>query len=343
MPVFNRNRHSGSSGVAAAYTIDNSCRFNDDDSANMSRSVTGSNRNLFTLSWWYKRSNLGTLAGFFNTFRTGTSAGFGIRFDTTNKLRMNNWNGSAETFDKITTQVFRDTSAWGHFVIAYDFANGTAEDRIKVYHNGVRITSFSTNTNPSAEDLGYWNTSNTHNIAREDGANEFDGYMAEVVHIDGAALAASSFGETDTNGNWVPIDPSSLTFGTNGFHLDFAVAPATGNGAGTDVSGEANHFTDSGLAAADQMNDSPSDSAADDVGNYCTGNPLAKNVLANCTMTDGNLVGTQTGSDQGMEGTQSFDIANDLVYWEVTQSAATPYNGIKPVGTIHNGNGPLSY
>ena len=51
----------------------------------------------------------------------------------------------------------------------------------------------------------------------------FDGYMAEIVSIDGQALDPTSFGEFDEDSPtiWKPIDVSGLTFGTNGFYLEF--------------------------------------------------------------------------------------------------------------------------
>ena len=51
----------------------------------------------------------------------------------------------------------------------------------------------------------------------------WDGYMAEVVWIDGLHLTPTSFGEFDEDSPtiWKPIDVSDLTFGNNGFYLDF--------------------------------------------------------------------------------------------------------------------------
>ncbi|MEL0193440.1 MAG: hypothetical protein VW865_14220, partial [Halieaceae bacterium] len=76
-------------------------------------------------------------------------------------------------------------------------------------------------------------------------AREFDGYMAEVNFIDGTAYDESSFGETKS-GIWVPKDPSGLTYGTNGFRLNFGdtveangfnTVTYTGNGSSQSVSG----------------------------------------------------------------------------------------------------------
>jgi hypothetical protein len=43
----------------------------------------------------------------------------------------------------------------------------------------------------------------------------YDGYLAEVLFLDGQALDPTSFGEFDEDsGIWKPIDVSGLTFGT---------------------------------------------------------------------------------------------------------------------------------
>ena len=119
-------------------------------------------------------------------------------------------------------------------------------------------------------------------MRRPAGSVPADGYLSEFVFIDGLQLDASSFGEFNSDGVWVPIDPSGLTFGTKGFYLDFKVAPGTGNGAGTDVSGNANHFTDSGLAAVDQFSSSPTN-------NHCTMVSLPEPAKITDTFADGNM------------------------------------------------------
>jgi hypothetical protein len=79
-------------------------------------------------------------------------------------MRIWSYNGSSFLVNKYTTQVFRDVSAWYHVVLVADTANSTAEDRIRLFVNGQRITSFGTNVNPSQNaDLdfnvsGYVNT-----------------------------------------------------------------------------------------------------------------------------------------------------------------------------------------
>jgi hypothetical protein len=285
MPVFNRNRHSGSSGVAAAYTIDNSCRFNDDDSPATAHTynAVGSSDKIATLSWWMKLGNLGITRKIFD-FDSGQEQ---IDLHTNDKMRITY--ASVEAL--ITTQVFRDCGAWYHCVWRIDTTDAAGGDRLRLYVNGSEVTAFDTDSNPTVNTImgGMGINTNVATVGATQGvANEFDGYLAEVAMCDGQSLGPGSFGETDDNGQWVPKDLSGLTFGNNGFWLDFAVAPGTGNGAGTDVSGNANHFTDTGLAAADKTLDSPSDDADNKIGNYWTWNPL--NVTGgSTTLSDGNL------------------------------------------------------
>ena len=130
-------------------------------------------------------------------------------------------------FRKISTALYRDPSSWYHFMVAYDSANVTAEDRIKMYVNGERITSFGTNENPDSGKDAFVNKTKIHAIGRfayngdlqEDGA--LNGYLAEVHLIDGTALTPTSFGETGDYGEWKPKEVSGLTYGTNGFYLPF--------------------------------------------------------------------------------------------------------------------------
>ena len=82
--------------------------------------------------------------------------------------------------------------------------------------------------------------------------------------IDGQQLDPTSFGEFDEDsGIWKPIDVSGLTFGTNGFYLDFEDSSALGN----DVSGNDNDFTVNNLTAIDQSTDTCTN-------NFATLNPL---------------------------------------------------------------------
>jgi hypothetical protein len=162
---------------------------------------------------------------------------------------------SQNTQFRRTTQVFRDFSAWYHFIVAVDTTQGTANDRIKFYVNGSQVTTFSATANPgSSADTGI-NATTQHTIGRGSGAqytssaNTFDGYLADVHLIDGQQLTPSSFGEFDTNNVWQPIDYAG-SFGTNGFHLPFS-DNSTAAALGTDTSGNGNTWTVNNITPSD--------------------------------------------------------------------------------------------
>jgi hypothetical protein len=168
------------------------------------------------------------------------------------------WDG-ATYGDLTTTQVFRDTSGWNHFLLAWDTTQSTASNRTRVYLNGTEITSFTTwNGNTvvyPTQNVEFWTfDDNLHEIGRRKvgPGNYFNGYLAEIVAIDGTQIAPTDVGEFK-NGVWIPKDPSGLTFGTNGFHLKFENASDLGN----DSSGNNNDFAAGGLGTDHQVTDSP--------------------------------------------------------------------------------------
>ena len=271
------------SALPTGYNIANSCRFNDGDSAHMLRTFGTPTDNLkWTWSGWFKRSTVpggGQLLAYsFTSSPDGREAGPDLRSDGT--LRMRNWHGDAQKGNIHTNRVFRDVSAWYNLQLVYDSANATAGNRMRMYLNGTEITSFSTDANPDEDQASTFNSAIEHSIGSyRNSSNFFDGYMAEIVFIDGQALTPSSFGEfsEDSPTIWMPKDPSGLTFGDNGYWLDFENSAALGN----DVSGNDNDFTVGNLAAADQATDTPTN-------NFATMNPLA----GNGTYTEGNLIVT---------------------------------------------------
>ena len=201
----------------------------------------------------------------------------------------------------MTDRKFRDPSAWMHFVAIYDSGESNDYDRIKIYING---ELFALNNGLWTFNAGYPNTltpdlgkNGVQNLigAYGGGGNVFYGYMADFIQIDGTA-AISDFGET-TNGVWVPKDPSTLTFGTNGYWLDFADSTAFGN----DVSGNNNDFTVAGFVASDQVLDSPTFNSTSNGGNFCTlntaykGSTLTAGTLG--TITEGNLKHSYTNAN----------------------------------------------
>ena len=198
----------GSATAATGFDVANSCRF---DGASSSMKITpGSNMNLLLITWsgWIKRSGLGTVQSIFAADNAVNSTGT-LYFDANDKLNFQNVSGNADKGLKITTRVFRDPSAWMHLVWAWDSANSTAGDRIKIYVNGVRETVFDSSTNPDVNEpsqLGESGVATLIGTYVGEDSRFWNGYMAEVVLIDGAALAPTSFGEFDDSGIWKLMD-----------------------------------------------------------------------------------------------------------------------------------------
>ena len=206
--MFQNNLLMGAASISAGgITVDNSVRFNDDDSPRLTRTpTTVGNRRRGSLSLWYKRCNLGSVMQLFNA-----GAGDDITFNASDKLTFTDSSGVSY----ITTQVFRDTTAWGHLVFAWDTTLETAGDRLRIYHNGAEITAFDTETNPSQNDEFEISNTVLQTIgANESGTEEFDGYLSQVYYIDGQQLTPTDFGETDDNGVWRPIEYTAGSVGS---------------------------------------------------------------------------------------------------------------------------------
>jgi hypothetical protein len=236
---------------------------------------------------------------------------------------------------KVTTQVFRDPSAWYHIVVVYDTPNATANDRVRLYVNGVRVTAFSSNTNPSQNYDGLFNTTAAQSIGRSGALNNLylSAYLADIYFIDGQALTPSSFTETDaTTGQLIP-KAFSGSYGSQGWHLEFADNSSnTATTLGKDTSGNGNNWTPNNLsvtagAGNDSLVDVPTNGAQTDTGvggevrgNYCTLNPLFKADTGTPAYSNGNLDLSAGGSgDSYFAGT--FLFSTGKYYYETTINA----------------------
>ena len=320
MSVIGHNSLVGSSGQQG-YTVNRSLRFRSSASSYLSRtlSVSGNTR-TFTQSAWVKRGALGTEQYVFFVFNGGNTLSYYWVFQSNNTLRIvSNIEGISNNFDLTTTQVFRDPSAWYHILVAVDTTQATSSNRIKLYVNGVQVTSFSTATYPSLNFSNSWNaTGYTQYIGRN--GSTLDGYLAEVYAIDGQALTPSSFGAYDNNGVWQPIKYAG-TYGTNGFYLPFSNTTSTTTLV-QDSSGNGNNWTANNISLTagttyDSMIDSPTVSAS--ASNYCVMNPLDS---LNGTASNGNLLWTATASQSDIRGTIAIPSSGKF-YMECTVGSTT--------------------
>jgi len=274
---------------ATGFDVANSVRFNRGDSAYMHKTPSSAgNVDVWTFSAWIKVAETGGHRNIFaQTGGSATSQRAYILLNSSGQLYVSQYTGSASNFQLVPNRLLRDESAWYHIVVAVDTTQGTDTNRLKLYINGVQETSFESTTYPSQNLDTYVNAANQPMAVGYDpkvSSRHFGGYMAEVVLIDGQQLAADQFGEFDSDsGIWKPIDVSGLTFGTNGFYLNFEDSSNLGNDAngGTDL-------TEVNLAATDQSTDTCTL-------NYALLNPLIPGT--NYTWSEGNLQFAQSSSN----------------------------------------------
>ena len=265
--------------ISGGYEVANSLRFNDGSSDYLNKTASAGDRRQTTISVWVKRSTLGTSQKIYNHYNS-TNSEFTFYFDSNDKFNVNSYESGHQLL-LTTNRLFRDVSAWYNIICAIDTDQATDTNRAKIYVNGVQETSFATATYPSQNaDLNLnRSTSYSDQIGRRgNGSEYFDGYLAETVLIDGSQLDPTSFGEFDEDsGIWKPINVSGLTFGTNGFYLDFENSGSLGS----DVSGNGNNFTVNNLTSIDQSTDTCTN-------NFATMNPLAVPPSNAPTFAEGN-------------------------------------------------------
>jgi len=207
-------------------------------------------------------------------------------------------------------------------VLAVDTTQSAAANGVKLYINGVLETLTlgsvgSENGYTQDTSLRVGTNNEPIHIGRDiNDSGHWKGYMAECALVNDAQLAPTSFGEFDSDsGIWKPIDISGLTFGTNGFHLDFKDSSAFGN----DVSGNNNDFTVVGLAAIDQSTDTCTN-------NFATMNPL-DNFYAAHPFAEGNTkVSTSTSTTSF--STATIGLSTGKWYFEGTVRAVMGEEGI---------------
>ena len=330
-----------SAAAAGGYQISRSLRFNSADSAFLSRTPgSAGNRKTWTWSAWVKKTSNGSGTTLFYSDGSSDSTYFNFNFNSNDTLGC----GYYSSAFLATTQVFRDNSAWYHIVIAFDSTQATAANRIKLYVNGSEITSFSTDNRTLVTQNGDFGVNNTsaHNIGREafsGGRSYFNGYIADIYFLDGVATTPSTFAETDaTTGAWNP-KAFSGSYGTQGWHLDFADNSSnTATTLGKDTSGNGNNWTPNNLsvtagAGNDSLVDVPTNGTQTDTGvggevrgNYCTLNPIVGGGNASqITYANGNLEATWSTAVNYAATLGTIGVSSGKWYWETTIAGSSGY------------------
>ena len=311
MAFLERNANQGSISTEA-YEIENSSIWEPDlqDQAYIGQGGTAGTRTKQTFSVWIKRTELG---GDQYIFEGGTGNAndtqFGIQFSSSNKiqvLRAHTSGGYQYLLN--TNRLFRDTASWYHIVVAVDTTLSTANNRVRLYVNGVEETDFANRNNPSQNDnLGTFaaNAQSSIGVSANLGKH-IACYMAHPALVYNAQLSPTSFGEFDEDsGIWKPIDLEGVTFGTYGYWMK----NETSNQMYNNSSGSSRDFArwDSTIK---QSTDTPTN-------NFCTLNPNVNFKYTTNGITEGGTTfGANTGGGVGgAYGTMA--VTAGKWYWEM--------------------------
>jgi len=310
------------SAVAGGYQIDNSLKFEADNTEYLVRTPSSTtNRKTWTFSAWVKRTELGTLncviSGGNNLDVTGVTI---VQFFTDDTL-----NFYTHSNQLTTTRIFRDTSAWYHIVWAVDSTQSTAADRVNIYINGEEITDLTGNYPVQNWESAFNYTAYKTEIGRYSyqGDRYYNGYISEVYLIDGQQLAASDFGEFDEDtGIWKPKAYTG-SYGTNGFYLDFEDSGSLG----ADDSGNGNNFTLNNITSADQATDTPTN-------NFATFNPLIPSADMSFSNGATDVTSTAAGWDTAFG---SIGVSTGKWYFEylITATDGTQMGGVADEADIY--------
>ena len=320
-PILPANTLSG------GYEIDNSCRFIDSSYLTRDNTTQSGAGDNFTFSAWLKMSTYGDggYQGILSIFKDSNDYfevykdnGSGLGTGSENLQIQQRISGTG-VYYQIQHFEFADYSAWYHLVINFNNSESNEVDKVSIYVNGTEIQGAVSNSNPFG-DVGLGDSAYDTRIGayRDNTTATWNGYMADVHLIAGSTLTASSFGETNDDGIWIPKEAKDdLTFGTNGFFLEFKETGTSQNssGIGADTSGEDNHLAVTNLAATNQTTDTPTN-------NFATFNPLMTyaDIVSNdddLTFSEGNTKVTGgTGGTSFTPSVSSIGVSNGKWYYE---------------------------
>ena len=314
MGLFNDNIRMGASAVVVPDDRPRSLRFNSDDDAYLSftPSSTG-NQKVWTWSGWVKRTKLGVYTNLITCdHHDGEHNNGMVQLAISNSDQLYTYfdTDGSNPYGNIHDAKLRDPSAWYHIVWKVDAANTEQS----IWLNGV---DYQTSSGQNPPNYAYAMNKASHLMTM--GASAWDGvtnhsdlYLAEVHYCDGQEYQASDFGETNADtGQWVPKTVSGLTYGTNGFYLNFSdKSGTTATTLGKDSAGS-NNWTPNNLsvgtgAASDSFVDAPTN-------NWCTLNPLDN---GGNTLSQGNTYATTSSGFDLIRST--FFLTSGKWYWEVT-------------------------
>jgi len=231
--------------AAGGATIEKSISLNDGSVVRFHRTGTvgvDGNRRVHTVSMWMKRTVMDTERHFFSARNASSTPYNDFRFEASDKLNCyyysGTWNSTSWRYYN-SHQKYRDSNGWYHFVLAFNSTLSTASERVKIYINGERVTSFDTAEHPQQNhENSICGNGYTHAIAGlgNVASQNWDGNLAECILVDGAELEPTDFAFTDgLTGHWKPkkFDPVKSNIPNKKGRVFSSTWTASGNGFGS--------------------------------------------------------------------------------------------------------------
>jgi len=329
----------GANSVTGGYEVENSLRFSRASSTGLQLDLgTPTNAKKYTISFWIKREVSGISGEIIAGGADASNETF-IRMNGNGLFQFKADHGSATGWQTTPNALGRDPSAWYHYIAAVDTSQSTASNRVKIYLNGV-LQSLGTANYPDQDDaVGFLNNDNVIHIGTRNYDDDifFDGYLCEFVFLDGQTLDPTSFGEFDSDsGIWKPIKVSGLTFGDNGYYLEFKQAGTSQNasGMGADTSGNTDHWAVASLTAVDQSTDTCTN-------NFATMNSL-DNFFSGSAFTEGNCkIVTTNGNITYNTSTIGFSSGKWYMETKLAGSAGFTVGVVRGVATANDNDNKL--
>ena len=230
--------------------------------------ASAGNRKTFTISVWLKQSQGAKTSTNFVLFSAGSASNtYGQIRLKSGYIQLEDEQSGSVTATPYTDAHFVDPSAWYHLVVRVDTTQSGANDRVRFYRNGSLLAANGGSQPSQNQDLNI-NNNIGHAVGTlwrgSNSGGEWHGNMAQFIFCDGQSYAPSSFATTDSTGIWKPNSSPSITYGSNGFRLDFkgTGTSADASGFGADTSGNNNHFASNNLGTNPSSKDSPTNNFA---------------------------------------------------------------------------------
>ena len=253
-------------------TIQNSLRFKGTGN-NLTKTLAAGNTQKFTFATWVKvidatqeidlfRSGVIDPYNYSNLIiaAPSTTNPYCIRYGSFVTGSPGSSIGPPTVVAYVSTSLRANINEWMHVTLQVDTTQAVAADRVKIFMDGVRQTSFTSNdyglVYPPLNASNIWmNGANNHAICSNTGGTNGQNYLAQTVFVDGQALDATAFGQFDANGYFVAKSEAAIrssvgAFGTNGFLLmynDASSAPALGYDRKVSDVGTGNDWTVTGM------------------------------------------------------------------------------------------------